>query len=126
MCIRDRVTSVALLSDDNLHDIHNRLWAIRMKWQTIGLALQIDATTLEVIKADNPNDTSGAYLSMLLMWLRRSKPVPCWKALAEALASPSVGVQVGEYTSNHFILETQCSNEPYACTQSIVYSSIYN
>ena len=93
------VTSVAALSVRDLRSVQDRLWLVRMKWSVIGLALEIDPATLEVIKMDNPNNTDGAFQSTLLTWLRRNKPLPCWKALAEALRSPSVGVHVGEFIS---------------------------
>lgn len=90
------VTSAAALSVRDLHRVQDCLWVVQMKWSVIGLALEIDPATLEVIKMDNPNNTDGAFQSMLLKWLRQSKPVPCWKAIAEALKLPSVGVHVGE------------------------------
>ena len=93
------VTSTAALGAQHLHSVQDRLWVVRMKWFVIGLALEIDPATLEVIKMDNPNNTNGAFQSMLLMWLRKRQPVPCWKALVEALRSPSVGVVVGKWVS---------------------------
>ena len=93
------MTSAAALGVRHLHSVQDCLWVVRMKWSVIGLALKIDPATLEVIKMDNPNNTNGAFQSMLLKWLRKRQPVPCWKALAEALRSPSVGVVVGECMS---------------------------
>ena len=93
------MTSVAALGVRDLRNVQDRLWVFRMKWSVIGLALDIDPATLEVIKMDNPNNTDGAFQSVLLRWLRRREPVPCWKALAEALKSPSVGLDVGEWVS---------------------------
>lgn len=90
------VTSTEQLNEKDLNLIQNILWCARVKWNNIGLALKIDPSTLEVIKRDNHCNTDECFKEMLLKWLRRADPVPCWKALAVALNYPSVGITVAE------------------------------
>ena len=90
------VTSCKRLKECSLQDIQSCLWNARVKWQTIGLALGIDITTLEVIKRNNPYDNDAAFQAMLLNYLRKANPVPCWKDLAQALMSTPVGVAAGK------------------------------
>lgn len=63
------------------------LWEARFRWRTIGTALQIDQSTLEVIQGNDSSRVDNQFIEMLWTWLRRASPVPCWKALVEALES---------------------------------------
>ena len=72
------------------------LWPARYKWYQIGLALNIDLATLEIIKKDNPHRTDDCFVEMIAQWLKNDNPAPCWKVLAKALTSPLVGVRVVE------------------------------
>ena len=60
----------------------------------IGMAIEIDATTLEVIQMDNRR-TDDCFKEMLTMWLRSSEPSPCWKNLTTALQSIRIKVLLG-------------------------------
>ena len=60
----------------------------------IGMAVEIDATTLEVIHMDNRR-TDDCFTEMLTIWLRSSKPSPCWKNLTTALQSVRIKVLLG-------------------------------
>ena len=86
------MTSEDTLDTTALHQISECLWPVRYKWCQIGDALKIDDATLEVIRDENPHRVDNCIRSMLVTWLRNSNA--CWKALAEALRSPLVGVTV--------------------------------
>ena len=92
LCI---VTATTKLGKESLKDITSCLWPARFKWRQIGIALEIDASTLEVIREDH-HRVDDCFLDVICIWLRNGKPVPCWKVLAEALSSPPVGVIVEE------------------------------
>ena len=85
-----------MLTKGDLDVVMNYLWRIRHKWKYIGLALKIDSTTLEVIELDKFQVVDDCFVEMLSKWLRNNNPRPCWKCLADALQSPSVGIQVKE------------------------------
>ena len=88
-------TATTKLSNQSLKDITTHLWPARLKWRQIGIALGIDATTLEVIEEDHRR-VDDRFLAVLLEWLKNAQFKPCWKVLAEALSSPPVGVTVEE------------------------------
>ena len=71
-------------------------WGARSLWFNIGLALGIDVGTLEAVRKDNRDQSDDCLKAMLMGWLRSAKPTPCWKALAEALKSITVGLCVKE------------------------------
>ena len=100
------MTSRARLDEKNLKEVMNCLWPARLQYNEIGIALGIDATTLEVIKQENLK-IYNRFVEVIKRWLRRGKPVPCWALLAEELSSPPVEVKVkekneGEFFDNHF------------------------
>ena len=88
-------TATTKLSNQSLKDMTTYLWPARLKWRQIGIALGIDATTLEVIEEDHRR-VDDRFLAVLLEWLKNAQFKPCWKVLAEALSSPPVGVTVIE------------------------------
>lgn len=90
------MTSTTPLSEENIHDVQTRLWIVRSWWMEIGLALNFSPSTLRVIKKNNQCENDMAFISMLYEWLTRAEPIPCWKSLAIALKSPSVGIQEGK------------------------------
>lgn len=89
-----------MLDTKSLNAIMKCLWNARFKWREIGTALNIDASTLEVIRQDNPYRTDDCFTAVVVEWLRNGVPAPCWKVLAEALSSPTVGVVIEEAEGN--------------------------
>ena len=89
------VSATTRLGEESLKEINTCLWRARFKWRSIGDALKIDPSTLEVINLDN-RKVDECFVAVLKKWLRKGKPVPCWKLLAEALSSPPVGIIVEE------------------------------
>ena len=84
---------VTATSKLEMRDVIKYLWPARFKWRQIGIALEIDTSTLEVIR-DNNRRVDDCFSDVISTWLRNSKHVPCWKVLAEALLSPPVGAIV--------------------------------
>ena len=89
------MTATTKLGEESLKDITSCLWPARLKWRQIGIALEIDASTLEVIHEDH-HRVDDCFLDVIIKWLKNGKHVPCWKVLAEALSSPPVEVAVEE------------------------------
>ena len=92
------MTATTRLDEGSLDEIQTYLWRARFKWRLIGDSLKIDPSTLAVIGDENRR-VDDCFVAVLLKWLRRGKPVPCWKVLAEALSSPPVGVIVSKGNS---------------------------
>ena len=91
------MTSTALLGEDSLHDLLERLWCIRDTWRNLGLALGHDSASLNSIEMDysgHPHKTNECFRALLEEWLRGKKS--CWKMLAKALCSLLVGAIVKE------------------------------
>ena len=65
-------------------------WKARAKWYNIGLELEIDPGTLNVIEGNDKN-IDNCFRVMLTTWLKMVQPKPTLAALAEALQSPTVG-----------------------------------
>ena len=80
------------LSIKDLSKVQRAAWDARSKWCNIGLELNIDPGTLDVIERNNM-DINDRFRIMLTTWLRTVDPRPTWGALAEALRSPTVGCE---------------------------------
>ena len=72
----------------------NSVWPARSRYYIIGLNLGLDYETLEAIMNDGRDQSEPCLLILLKHWLRNKNPPPSWKALADALKVPSVGVDV--------------------------------
>ena len=90
---------MSMLSTDNIQSVYRPLWPARHKWHSIGFTLGIDATTLEVIKMENPR-IDDCLREMIKTWLRNCNPLPCWKHLSTALQSiNNISVLLGKYNN---------------------------
>ena len=76
----------------DIKEVQRAAWDARAKWYNIGLELNIDSGTLDVIERNNM-DIDDRFRIMLTTWLRTVDPRPTWEALAEALRSPTVGCE---------------------------------
>ena len=77
------------LSICDLRKVQRATWDARLKWQNIGVELDIDPGTLDSIKGNNDNN-EDRFRAMLTTWLKKAQPKPTLTALAEALQSPTV------------------------------------
>ena len=78
------------LNIKDLRAVQKAAWDARAKWYNIGLELDIDPGTLDVIEGNN-KDIDKQFRAMLTTWLKMIDPKPTGVALAEALRSPTVG-----------------------------------
>jgi hypothetical protein len=78
------------LNVKDLRAVQKSAWDARANWYNIGLELEIDPGTLDVIEGNN-KDIDRQFRAMLMTWLKMADPRPTWEALAEALRSPTVG-----------------------------------
>ena len=60
---------------------------VSAKWEDIGLSLDIEKGSLEVIKQDNPRDSQGCFREMLTHWLNQGDPPPTWTTIIDAIDS---------------------------------------
>ena len=102
------VDSTATLKPKDISSVQTHLWPARHKWRRIGMAVEIDPTTLEVIQMDNRR-TDDCFTDVLTKWLRSNKPSPCWKNLTTALQSVEIKVLLGKSCTNGF-LSCDCYN----------------
>ena len=80
------------LSMKDLGKVQRVTWDSRAQWYNIGLELEIDPGTLDVIEGNN-KDINNCFRAMLTTWLKMDEPKPTLGALAEALQSPTVGFE---------------------------------
>ena len=73
----------------DLKQVRGLLFKARDKWYNIGIELEIDVETLNIInnKFDDPGDK---LVHMLQVWLKQFDPQPTWKTLAKALMAEAI------------------------------------
>ena len=74
----------------NLKNVMEMLASIHNKWRLVGIAVGLDAPTLDKIRANFPIDTKEALVEVVSKWLCGIDPEPTWQGLAEALSSAIV------------------------------------
>ena len=85
-------TSDGSLSIFQLQTILTTLWDVRPKWDHLGLQLQLDPATIEVVKQQNHYQVDRCFMEMLGRWLNREgRSSPTLESLVEALRSPPMG-----------------------------------
>ena len=80
----------APLKVDDLKVVRTALWDTCAKWMDIGIELEMKMPHLEAIKSDN-SEVGSCLTAMLTNWLKQTTPQPTWKALVNAMKSPTVG-----------------------------------
>ena len=72
----------------DLYMVNTSLVRVVSKWQDLGLSLGLSPSSLEVIEAEHPRDTSRCMTETLAAWLQRQgRTIPSWWALVTALES---------------------------------------
>ena len=66
------------------------MWDARSKWYHIGVELDIETSTLDIIGTECQGKVEDCFTKLLTTWLSRVTPQPSWSALVEALESPAV------------------------------------
>ena len=79
------------LEPNDLRKVQHILWEARTQWYNLGLELNIPPDSLDSIQLANQQNPDYCFRAMLTKWLREHQR-PTWSALAEALRSPSVGL----------------------------------
>ena len=79
------------MSPNDLRRVQDTVWEARAKWYNLGLGLDITPDSLDSIELANQQNPDRCFRAMLTKWLREQDQ-PTWRALAEALKSPSVGL----------------------------------
>lgn len=69
------------------------MWDARSEWFNIGIRLNFSSGDLAAIKTDN-HDCGKCFTTILTQWLKRSNPIPTWKALVDAMDTNTVGIKV--------------------------------
>ena len=84
-------TETKLVMDD-LDALVDELHDARIKWYYVGLKLKVPVSKLKAIKGEH-DDLADRLLEMLMEALERVEPLLTWRAVVEALRSPTVGLQ---------------------------------
>ena len=58
---------------------------VSSRWEDIGLCLGLNPDSLDIIKADHPNNSKNCFREMIKLWWRRVDPSPSWTAIIEAV-----------------------------------------
>ena len=67
---------------EDIQKVYSATFDSRSKWYDIGMALKIDAASLDAIWAKNSHNVQDCLYSMLAIWLKRSEPT--WVELKKA------------------------------------------
>ena len=110
---------------DDLGTLVDELHDARTKWYYVGLRLKVSVSKLEAIKGEH-DDLADRLLEMLMEALKRVEPLLTWRAVVEALRSPTVGLQLlakkieAKYCPPAQAPETDCGTysikHTYRCT----------
>lgn len=84
---------------EDIQQVYSATFDFRSKWYDIGLALKIDATSLDAIWANNSHNVQDCLYSMLAVWLKRSEPKPTWAELKRAMKYPTSPVDRNQLLS---------------------------
>ena len=105
------------LGPDDFRDVRSAKYPVRHKWYDIGLELNISFRTLNVIKTDCPQNSADCLREMLVEWLSRTSPAPCWSSLVEALSSEPVGEKrlADEIHEKYCVTQDQTTNTSTEC-----------
>ena len=85
-------TEAKLVMGD-LDTLVTELYEARTKWYFVGLKLKVPADVLDTIESES-DDLAERFLRVLKAALKRVEPVLTWRAVVEALKSPTVGLQL--------------------------------
>ena len=78
-----------VLSMDNAAIVAEELFRVRQRAYELGLALQLSQDALQTIMTENPKP-HDQILRITEEFLKREDPKPTWRAIIEALKTPSV------------------------------------
>ena len=78
-----------LCADDDLKDILDFMWPARTKCYFIGVRFNIQASQLDVIERNDPNNIDSQFRNMVKKWLDIGDGCT-WKAVYDALRHPTV------------------------------------
>ena len=76
----------------DLDTLVTELYEARTKWYFVGLKLKVPADVLDTIESES-DDQAERLLRVLKAALKRVEPRLTWRAVVEALRSPTVGLQ---------------------------------
>ena len=75
-----------ILDKPELSTVFKELLKVSCKWENIGILLEIEADSLESVKAaENTGNTQNCLREMLKIWLKKINPPPSWSAIIDAL-----------------------------------------
>ena len=80
------------LSINDLRNILFACWEARIRWNRIGISLNLSKDDLEAIELKCRRDVGDCFIEMLAIWLRQRNPYPTQVALSTALKQPLVGL----------------------------------
>jgi len=75
---------------DDLAAVQRKLYDVNTKWYNLGLELGLRPPTLDSIDAKYNSDPSQCFRQVLKEWLNGVSPPPTWRAMVNALKSPTV------------------------------------
>ena len=108
----------------------SELTPVSANWKNIDTALRLNPNTLDIIQANNNNDSTACLTSMVTEWLKRNYSVekfgePPWRWLVKAVGDPAGGANMalardisrrhkagGRFWNNY---SAKCLNPTHAC-----------
>lgn len=86
--VKSQPSSDGSLSISQLQTIQTALWDVRPKWKHLGIQLQLDPDTIDVVQQQNHFQIEQCFTEMLTRWLKHEgQSSPTLESLIEALGS---------------------------------------
>ena len=85
----------SIIDLDDLFEVVSELQPVTARWKSVGLALRLSPTQLDVIEKEN-RSLDECLIEVLTLWLKKSYDTkrygnPSWELLAEAVGHPAGG-----------------------------------
>ena len=77
----------------DLQVVFSELYSAHQKWYNIGLELKINPCDLDAIRVKNADDPDKCLHVLLSTWLESRDSIPTWRAIVNALKSPTVNFE---------------------------------
>ena len=90
-CVHLHAATAAVLTEGDLVTILNEIYEARVRAYFVGLNLKIPTDVLESIRCQYGDDGERLYY-VILEFLKQVYPVPTWRAIVDALKSPTVNM----------------------------------
>ena len=73
-----------------LHAVNDELVSVAPRWMELGLSLGLEQSVLDALESNYPRDVNRCLTETLARWLQQVRTARSWRAITNALISPSI------------------------------------